>query len=84
MRHHLSVMVSLAGAEKSARVREIAAQVFGPGGGQVVPDVEASLLRALQACHPPDIDFRVAHPEVGFTHRKTRTHDFYFIANTSA
>ena len=70
--------------EKSARVREIAAQVFGPGGGQVVPDVEASLLRALQACHPPDIDFRVAHPEVGFTHRKTRTHDFYFIANTSA
>lgn len=70
--------------EKSARVREIASQVFGSGSGRVVADESDSLLRALRDSHPPDIDFQTADPEVGFVHRRTPEHDFYFIANTSA
>ena len=70
--------------EKSARVREIASQVFGSGGGRVVADESNSLLRALRDSHPPDIDFQTADPEVGFVHRRTPEHEFYFVANTSA
>ena len=70
--------------EKSARVREIASQVFGSGSGRVVADENNSLLRALRDSHPPDIDFQTADPEVGFVHRRTPEHEFYFIANTSA
>jgi hypothetical protein len=70
--------------EKSARVRALAAEVFRPGGGLIVSDEESSLLRALRESHPPDIDFfRAADLEVGFVHRRTPEHDFYFLANTS-
>ncbi len=71
--------------QKSARVRAIAGRVFGPGGpGMIVPDEGRGLLNALRESHRPDIEFAAADREVGFAHRATPTHDYYFIANTSA
>jgi hypothetical protein len=65
-------------------VRTIAAELFGAGdAGKLVSDDGPELLRALREAHPPDIDFEHADREVGFIHRRTLSHDYYFIANTS-
>ena len=45
-------------------------------------DEKISLLNALR-WHPADITFRETSQYVGFVHRKTTEHDYYFLANTS-
>jgi len=66
------------------RVRQLAAEVFGRLGGSIAPGDGPPLVSALRACHPPDIDFQPADPEIGFVHRHKPPYDFYFLANTSA
>jgi hypothetical protein len=84
-------------AARIERVRELTAELFGPGrlrnemrthvlgAGKAIfcPDEEASLLKALRSALPPDIDFADPSRYVGFQHRRTQDRDFYFIANTS-
>lgn len=68
--------------EKSARVRELSSGLFSTrGGGLVAADTGDSFLQALRTSYRPDIDFERADPMVGFVHRRTPTHDYYFIAN---
>jgi hypothetical protein len=65
--------------EKGARVREIVHRV----PMKIAADEGEPLLAALRESQPADIQFDAADRDVGFIHRKTATHDYYFIANTS-
>ena len=80
---------------RSARVGELAAQLFGPepireyrertvGQGRVIfcPDEQGSFRKALFTAQP-DIRFRASSPHVSFVHRRSADRDFYFLANTS-
>lgn len=57
---------------------------FGRGKAIFCPDDDASLLAALGATCPADIQFARPSRYVGFQHRATSGLDIYFIANTSA
>ena len=68
--------------EKSARVREVSAELFSPtGSGVVAADAERTFLQALRASQAPDIDFERPDPMVGFVHRQSAGNDYYFLAN---
>jgi hypothetical protein len=80
---------------RTARVRELVEQLFGPGPvnqyrektlgrGRVIfcPDEQGSFRKALFTAQP-DIRFHAASPHVSFIHRRAADRDFYFVANTS-
>jgi hypothetical protein len=54
------------------------------GGGKVVSDASGADLGArLAAGLAPDVALEPATPAIGFTHRRLRDGDVYFLANTS-
>jgi hypothetical protein len=82
---------------RTQRIRDLIQTLFGPGpfrnnlrfhtlgSGKAIfcPDDEWSLLEALRSAQKPDIEFAEPSRYVGFQHRVTDTHDFYFLVNTS-
>jgi hypothetical protein len=81
--------------QRTARVREITARLFGErshaeyrekavGRGRVIfcPDEQGSFLKAIRTT-APDIAFDRPSEHVSFVHRRDGDRDFYFVVNTS-
>jgi hypothetical protein len=69
---------------ESSQIKEISQRLFGGASslGHFVED-EAKLGDTLARLVTPDVALSPATPEIGFVHRRLKSGDLYFIANTS-